>query len=280
MLAVATINHCYPGSKWISSPVKMRFSISLGVYALRYLSIYDSTLQSSFILGNTDSINIFRGQPFVQKCIKPVFFCIPDCKKVRLLNFSPFNVFSMPWWMGNCVVCTSSSSVEQKITTSCRKDIDLFLWVQKSRRYYQCHWTFNDKVHSHRFCLFTLNIKMRLNFPLKSNKHHSLWKKKAAVLYVKKLLHMTVSLLLWIASQKRFVLRVKLIQCEIKSPLLYLREAHRGHSWCWASWLCSISAHWPAGNIVHASAWQNMPCHPCNNTILVHLLYSCYIQTI
>lgn len=46
---------------------------------------------------------------------------------------------------------------------------------------------------------------------------------------------MSSSLLLWIVSQKRFVLRMKLIQCEIKSPVLYLREAHRGHSWWWAS---------------------------------------------
>lgn len=88
------------------------------------------------------------------------------------------------------------------------------------------------------------------------------------------------SLFLWIVSQKWFMLRMKLIHCEIISPVLHLREAHRGHWWFWASRLCSISAYCSVGSVVHTSAWQNMPFHPSNNTTQLHLLYSCYIQTI
>lgn len=53
---------------------------------------------------------------------------------------------------------------------------------------------------------------------------------------------------LWMALQKRFALRMKLIQCEIKSPVLYLRKAHRGNMVVGIA-VISISARCSAGNL-------------------------------
>lgn len=132
--------------------------------------------------GNIDPINIYRGQDLFKNVVK-VFFGVPDYKKVRLLSFSPFHVFSMLWLIGHCVVRASSSSVEQKITNSCRKDIDLFLSVQKSRRYYKC----DCKVYIQSQFLPTLFLVLLMHFPkdytvqvnflLKCTNHCSICKK-------------------------------------------------------------------------------------------------------
>lgn len=63
---------------------------------------------------------------------------------------------------------------------------------------------------------------------------------------------------------------MKLIQCEIKSPV-YLRGAHRGHSW-WRPWRLFPSALAALQANLCMSAWENMPfqrnaaqhcCTPC-----------------
>lgn len=195
------------------------------------------------------------------------------CKKVRLLNFSPFDVFRMPWWMGHCFVRTSSGSVEQKITNATASEKVLICFFEYKNQGGSISVTGNltrytviAPPNTLSCSPYALSEKLHkrfiwLNFPLKCNNHHGVCKKKDSLpaslkqkwqycmfLRNASLLHnVSGGLLLWIVSQKRFVLRMKLIQCEIKSPVLYLREAHRGHSWCWASRLCSISAHCSTG---------------------------------
>lgn len=91
---------------------------------------------------------------------------------------------------------------------------------------------------------------------------------------------MSSSLLLWIVSQKRFVLRMKLIQCEIKSPVLYLREAHRGHSWWWASRLFpSVLTALQATCACVCTGKHALPTQHNTGTLTVLMLHSNYLTS-
>lgn len=61
------INHC---SQEVNEHGEQVIFYSDGGFALRCLSMYDSYLQGSFILGDIDPVNIFRGQHLFKNLLK------------------------------------------------------------------------------------------------------------------------------------------------------------------------------------------------------------------